>query len=91
MRLLPDVGPKRVVICLASEQAFKDIPDVGEDIKVVAGCATDKCHEIRSAIASLDTAYYQPDGMTFSEKMLLGLSSDSRKALTRRRDIHEAI
>jgi hypothetical protein len=29
--------------------------------------------------------------MTFSEKMLLGLSSDSRKALTRRRDIHEAI
>jgi hypothetical protein len=65
MRLLPDVGPKRVVICLASEHAFKDIPDVGEDIKVVAGCATDKCHEIRSAIASFDTAYYQPDGMTF--------------------------
>jgi hypothetical protein len=75
----------------ASQEPVENVLEVRGDIEVVADGAADQRHQICRTISGHNTTDYEPDGMTFSEKMLLGLSSDSRKALTRRRDIHEAI
>ena len=46
VRLLPDVGPQRVVVRLASQEPIEDVLHVDEDVEVVAVCIVHEPHEI---------------------------------------------
>lgn len=77
-----------MVVGLSGQQPIERVLHVDEDVEVVPHGTADKREQVGGAVARLDVTDEKPDGMTFSEKMLLGLSRDSRKALTRRRNAH---
>ena len=77
--MLPDVRPQGVVVGVSSQKSIEYVLEIGKDIEVVADGTTHERHEIGGTITGIHAADKHPDGMTFSEKILLGLSSDSRR------------